>query len=152
MAMHGLNLTKTFEYVSNLDPAKGTPTEKSDATIWKLGTLDSRVMGYLRDMSTKFTVSQANMTGENNSVETSVSQSEQDFETVRFGLKGWTNFKDEDENDIKFETKTKMLAGSGKSYQAVTPELVSMIPGELITELATRIRSGQEVEVAAKND
>lgn len=151
MAITGLNLNATRIYVSDYDPTKGTPEEAKSATKWKIGTLDSRVQGYLKDMATKFTVSQSSMASGDDSVETSVSQAEQNFERVRFGLKGWDNFQDSDGNDIKYTTRKKQLPGSPSTYNVVPAELIALIPEDIVTELSFQIRQDQEMRDEQKN-
>ncbi len=151
MAIKALNLAIEKSYVSDLDPAKGTPSEAKEATIWKIGALDSRTMAFLKDATTKFSVSPSSMSGDNPSVDTAVARAQQQFDTVAFGLRGWSNFKDAEGNDIKFETRKRMIGGS-KEYRVVLDHLVSMIPEELISELAEQIASIQVVPALEKND
>lgn len=146
MAIRALNLGATRPYESVLDADRGKP----GATVFSLGTLDSRVRGYLKDLMTKFKVSQESISS-GESVETSMSQSEVDFETVRWGLRGWKNFQDAKGNDIKFETKAKNLGGSSTPYQVVPSDLVAMIPVEIVTELAGELRKSMEVTPEEKN-
>jgi hypothetical protein len=66
------------------------------------------------------------------------------FLFVQYGLRGWSNFKDDKGVDIPFKP-VKRTHGS-KSYTVADPELVKLIPAVVITELASEIRKANELD------
>lgn len=130
MAVKSLSLGSTRKYELKSDPDKGTP----DATRFIIGTLDSRVVGKIMDAATSFFVDQKQLDDE---IETSVNNSEKNFQACMYGLKGWENFKDEKNNDIPFKTVKRRHGGA--SYDAVDPEILKTIPQAFINELANEI-------------
>lgn len=143
MALIGITLDTTREYVSDLDPAKGS----DEATVFVLGTLDSRIFGMIRDKATTMSVDPTDPNGE---VNTTINVNEVAFTTAMYGLKGWKNFRDGKGNDIKFAT-IKRTHGN-QSYTVVDPEVLKRLPSVVIMELAEQIKTDNDVsEDAAKN-
>lgn len=139
----GIKLDAVRNYVSNLDPAKGT----DEATVFELGTLDSRIMGRITDKATTMSI---NPNRPDDEVDTTVNASEVAFETVQYGLRGWKNFVDDDGKEIPFKT-TKRNHG-GTSYRVVDEDVLKMLPRAVIVELAAEIRKDNELsEAEAKN-
>ncbi len=134
----GLTLDTIHEYISEADPAKAliAAGEPADPTIFKLRTLDSRVMGHLRDMATRLKVKPgAKPTDE---VETEVAMNEVAYQTVLFGLEGAAPFVDQAGEQIIWKTTKRNLRG--KSYDIVADEVVSRLPLGVISELSTELR------------
>jgi hypothetical protein len=136
MPIVGLSLATTREYQSMYDSAKGTP----DATVFMLGTLDSRVMGVIRDKASSTIIHGRNT--DDQRVETKLALSEVNADTVRFGVKGWRNLKDAEGNDLAFKTIRQMVGG--KVYQVIPDDLLMLIPNQVIDELASEIRGDNE--------
>ncbi len=144
MAIKALNLGKTWDFQSKSDPDRGT----SNATTWHLQSLDSRVMGKLRDNTTKFLVDPANP---EEVAETSVNAENLNFESVQFGCTGWDNFQDPNTGQ-PIEIKTVARRLGGKSYQIVDPEVLRLVPMSVIGEMGEDIRKANELsEEDAKN-
>src|SRR5690606_27258246 len=110
MAIIGLTLAAEQAFQSEYDTKKGS----EDATTFMLGTLDSRVMGRLRDDATSFAVNPAAPEDE---VDVSVGQNTLFYLACQFGIKAWTKFRDENGNDIPFKTQKRNMGG--KSYTIV---------------------------------
>lgn len=143
MPIIGLSLDATRDYESIYDSAKGTP----EATVFTLGTLDSRVFGLLKDMAASVMV---DPTSESTEVHTSINSNDVAFQTVCFGLKNWENFQDDKGKAIRFKKKSRNLGAH--SYMVADPDLVRLIPEAIISELAEQIRLGNELsQVEAKN-
>jgi hypothetical protein len=139
----GIKLDATRKYVSKLDPSKGT----KDETVFEIGTLDSRIMGRIMDKATTITVDPARPEDE---VSTQVNSSEAAFETVMYGLRGWSNFQDGDGNDIEFKTVKRNHGGA--SYKVADEALIKLLPRAVIIELAEEIRKDNELtETETKN-
>lgn len=143
----GLNLDTTLEYVSKFDPDKGKEAEGGKPTKFILTTLDSRVMGHLRDKATRMSVNpNAN---ENDTVETEVAMNEVAFETVQFGLTGIEPFEDEGGNQIIFKTVKRNLRG--KSYTIASDAVVNRLPMKVIGELTDELRKLNDLDADAGN-
>jgi hypothetical protein len=129
MSIKALNLTATEKYELSFDDAKGTP----EASTFTLRSLDSRVIGRIRDSSSTLTLDQSE-----NELQTNVNMNEMNFQWVQFGLAGWTKFYDENSNaiDIAFVSETI----GGYVYQVVSPAVMRLLPDIAITELADRIQ------------
>ena len=130
----GLNLDQSEEFVSEFDPDKNKPD--GNPTKFKLLTLDSRVMGHLRDRATRMKVSPN--AGPNDDVETEVAMNEVAFETVQFGLGGITPFQTESGEDIQWKTVKRNLRG--KSYEIASDIVINRLPMRVITEISNRLR------------
>lgn len=139
----GLSLDAEFVYESDFDSAKGTP----EATKWRLGTLDARQYGKIKDRSTRILVDPSKPDAD---IETSINKHEVFFLTVQYGLKGWENFCDKDGVEIPFKTKNLNIAG--KSYVVVHDSVMAIIPSTIIEELAGKISESNDLsEEEAKN-
>jgi hypothetical protein len=142
MPIVGISLSATREYESTHDSERGKPT----ATKFTIGTLDSHIYGRLKDKATSLSVDPNNIS----EVMTNINSNEVSFETVCFGLRGWDNFNDGEGKPIKFKT-IKRTVGA-KSYTIADPELVSLIPEVVVSELADEIRKSNELTAEeAKN-
>lgn len=143
MAIKALQLDTVRDYESVLDDARGTP----EATVWKIGTLDSRTSGRIKDSFTRFIV---DPNAPDEEVSTSLSQSDVNYQRVQYGLKGFERFRDAKGNDIKFQTVSRRHGG--KSYDIVADSVMALIPEAIIAELAFEIAKDNELtKEAAKN-
>lgn len=141
--IRGIKLDSTRNFVSSLDPDKGT----DKATVFEIGSLDSRIMGRITDKATTMSI---NPNRPDEEVDTTVNASEVAFETVQYGLRGWKNFVDEDGNEIPFKTVKRNHGGT--SYRVVDEEVLKLLPRAIIGELANEIRKDNELsEAEAKN-
>lgn len=130
----GLNLDQTIEFISKHDPDKGK--EDGTPTVFTLNTLDSRVMGHLRDLSTKMAINPK--ASADDDVETTIAMNDVNFQVVQFGLGGITPFQDENSNDIPFKTVKRNLRG--KSYEIVSEVVVNRLPLKVLAELSDELR------------
>ncbi|WP_349621640.1 hypothetical protein [Azospirillum argentinense] len=143
MAIRALSLTSTRRYESKYDPARGTP----DATVFVIGTLDSRIYGRLRDLATRVNVDRNRPDDE---VSTSVNLAEVAYETVAYGLRGIERFVDDAGDEVRFRTKRRYHGG--QHYDAVDDEVLKQLPQQVISELAEEIgRDNELTEAEAKN-
>ena len=141
MAIMGLDLTATERFVSDKDPAKGTP----DETILILGTLDANILGHIQDKLTQY-----EPTPDGESATAKVNVHEAAILAAQFALQGWENFKDTKANDIEFKTKKRYVGG--KSYSIVDPDVIKIVPLDIIMEMYRQVRDGNTLKAEeAKN-
>jgi hypothetical protein len=65
------------------------------------------------------------------------------IDTVRFGLRGFENFKDAKGNDIKFTTTDIQL--NNRDYKVASDEVLKNLGIRLVAELAGKIKEASEV-------
>jgi len=109
MGIKGISLGETRDFISQYD--KDEPK-----TTWKLGALDSEIFDLL---------------GEDKNPLRLMS------DAVRFGLKGFENFKDGNGNIIKFDTISRAVGPY--NYKVVSDSIMKIIPPQVKTELGTEI-------------
>ena len=134
----GMSLGEVEKYVCRND--------KVDPTIWELGVLDTTTLAMIQDMSTTYEMDQLSTQG----MKTTLNIRMRNVEIVRFGLKGWSNFKDKNGNDLPF--KSKKLQKYSKECVVVDEDILNRIPLSVINELANEISSrNQLTEEEIKN-
>lgn len=139
MALFGLSLVASRPYQSPRDPDFGKP----EATTFMLCTLDSRVMGRIRDAATTVTVDPQNPAN----LYTHVNIHEMRFQTVMFGCQGWSNLMDPATGKpIPYRTQPVTVGQS--TYQTVDPDVLRMVDPDTLEELATAIRDGNTLTPA----
>lgn len=141
MALKAYSLAQSREIQSTLDSAFGTP----EASTFVLGAIDVFVNTAIFDKSLKFSSNDGGDVAQ-------VMLNEMNLEMVRFGLKGWRNFKGVDGNDTPFQVSNRTVLG--KTYQVVSDDCLQMLGIELIRELAGEIRKFNSLskEEAKKSD
>ena len=105
----GLSLSETKDFISQYD-------KEEPKTIWKIGVLDSEIFDLL---------------GEDKNPLRLMS------DAVRFGLKGFENFKDENGNIVKFDTISRAVGQY--NYKVVSDSIMKILPPQVKTELGTEI-------------
>lgn len=127
MALIGLSPVEEQDYTSHRDPNAGDPTQ---ATVFRIGTLDTNTSLRLRDTMTT-------MESGNTGTRIQINRGTYELDIVRYGLRGWRNFKDKNNHDIEF--KTVIRQNNGITYNVVADECINRLPQWLITELANAI-------------
>lgn len=132
MAIQGIPVNVTAEYVSDLDPAKGDPAkglpDQDGATRFTLSTLDSFAAAHVANAGLRLKGDDVELTPCN-----------ADVETVRLGLRGWTNMQDAKGADIPFKTERHYVMQELRDV--VAPDTLKVLPLGLVQELANRIRT-----------
>lgn len=128
MALIGLTLGETKDFVSEYDPDKKNPT------VFRIGVVDLNVMAQIEDELTTFRFSPQDPTGP---ADSTLKINQRNIEAVRFGLKGIKNFNNAQGNEIPY--KTKKVSRFGKTYEIVSDETLHHIPKKIIDELAAQI-------------
>lgn len=119
----GINLFETENYTSKYD--KSEPK-----TVWKIGAIDSESMPIVM--------------ADNGNTILAMTQA------VRFGLKGFENFKDAKGNDVVYATEQKVFMG--RLCNVLADSILKILPPMLILELGTKIvKIGELSEAEAKN-
>jgi hypothetical protein len=104
-------------------------------TKFLIGVLDSRLSCFLYDKTRVFEV---NSNGASSpATQVSIDLMQEKFNIVRFGLKGWSGFKDSSGVEVLFKTKPEDVHKVG-IRQSATPECMDMIK-PFISELAEQI-------------
>lgn len=141
MAIKALNLASTVDYVVKSDRSSERPT------IFKLGTLDSRVVGLIKDMGVAFKTDTNNPDAQ---AETILRNSKIQFLTVQFGLIGFENFLDSNDNVINHTTEKYTLGD--KTYNILSEDILKTLPGDVLVELYQEITAlNQPSEDELKN-
>lgn len=109
----GIDTNAAVDYISKLDNSE-------PKTVWKIGVLSAREFAYVS----------AKMLNPETSIDGLI-------ETVRFGLLGFSNFKDKDGSDVQFTTKTKEIYS--QTFAVVSDSIVSIIPIDIMLELGGKI-------------
>ena len=130
MAVKGISIHETVDFVSKYDPDKENPT------LWEIGILDSLTKSKIEDMSTVFEVDGS--APDSAKAKTTLNLNDANIDTVRFGLKGFKNFPDpQTGKDIEF--KRDIIVRFGKQHHVVSNEVLRVIPIEILNELAGEI-------------
>lgn len=117
--------------------------DSTDKTIFQIGVLDVEVRAYLDD---SFSIYNADKTGIDD-----VSLHRKYLEFVRFGLKGWSNFKDTKGLVQEFKTVEINVPRAGKRT-VVSPESMNKLKLSWCIELGMEIaRSSTFTEQDSKN-
>jgi len=118
----GINLLETVNVVSKYD--SGEPK-----TIWKIGMIDAETMPVV--VACQETLS--TMT-----------------ELVRFGLRGFDNFRDASGKEVQFTTEQVTLRG--RTFNILASSVLRIIPRVVIIELGMKILElGKLTEAEIKN-
>lgn len=113
MAIVGLSLAETWEF--------SLPEDNENPTVWILGMLDGLLMLRIANTTQHILIEDA----------------------VRYGLKGWKNFKDIHGKEIIF--KTKKVYTYGEERQALDEDIFKLISARIISTLGTEIIDRQKL-------
>lgn len=150
MAVKSVKLGKPFTHVFSEDkrppkikPSEGNPhpdnSEHDDwkPTTWHLRALPSKVMGYLKDRTTKILVDPNDPDGD---VGTEINQNQFYYDVVALGL---SEAPDNFDTGVEFKTAKRNIRGT--SYPVVVDEFMDTIPPKVIAELARCIEAGNSL-------
>jgi len=131
-----------------LDPEEVRPYSlKSDTaeekTIFSLGTLDAQLRAAVVDGQTTYSL---NDRGGSAKTDIDVSINLRNFDIVRFGLKGWTNFKGKNGVEILFDTERYNVPKVGMRV-GVSALCMKRLRLEWINELADQILQDNQLSV-----
>lgn len=149
MAIRAINTAATKNYVSELDTSvdeKGNPLP--EATVWKLGAMDSYIQAHVTSKSTSYAVKEgidvSSLKGKDkeevsNSMDYRIDAHAMFIEVCRFCIRGWENFEGVDGKPVKFKTVKTNLRG--RMYDVVDSELLAQIPIEIMQELYVEVNN-----------
>lgn len=134
MAWKTLTLDQRVLYVSKNDPERET-----NPTKFFLRPLSLRTRGTIRDENMQFEATgrkTARMVGTMRVMRAALA-------TVRYGLAGWENMRDEKDQPVAFETEKQMI--NGRPVECIDPDLLDLLPASLVEELADEINKMSEL-------
>ena len=116
MSITALSLHETEDYICEDDKKSKNPT------VWKLGTYSHKIRAYLLSLM-------GTMGDKDPDFQKTFDAS---IEAVRLGLKGWENFLDGNQKEIKFLADAITESNTG----GVDESLLNRIPQNILIELA----------------
>src|SRR4030042_1635278 len=120
-------------------------SDKENPTIWLIGPLDSITKAKIISSFGKIEIKDGNPVYVQGEMDLALNN----FSIVKYGLKGFKNFK---LGDKEIEFKTEKIKVFGADIEAVTEDVLKIIPLFAITELANAIWGENQVsEELAKN-
>ena len=134
MAIQAIDLSEVQKFESKFDT--GEPK-----TIWHLGCLDSRVKKIIEDVAWEYEAS-PNAPGDAKA-KASFNMGKTELEFVQFGLKGFENFMGKGKQ-IYHATEPRIV--NGKQYHVLKAEILGLIPGNVLSELAAEIKKINNVD------
>ncbi len=164
MPVIGLTSGSTWVHYLSDDEQKNTP----DGTKFILGTIPKRLEAQLSDEAMELSIeaddlealsrlgddadagNKTAIAAMDGDVGLKVSPSQQAYETVRHGLKGWENFPNADGEEIPFETEDTTFGG--RKVRVVTRKAMESLRLSWIRELSTAIAKGNTVPKEAAKD
>ena len=115
----------------------------ANATVFELAGLDVATMAGIQDRAMNMAANDVNPETGMPNMSVKMQINETNIEAVRFGLRGWRNFKDAKGKEIKFAAET--LKVGDKTYQIVAPECMDRLDVGLVQELANQIKERSQV-------
>jgi len=134
MGILALDLNEIIDYVSKYDT--GDPK-----TIFKLGVIDTRIRKQLEDIAWEYETDPSQPGSGKAKASFNLGKSE--LEMVAFGLRGIENFTNKNGEPINFKTDRRIIAN--KTYVVASDEVIRLIPGNVISELALKIKEINKV-------
>lgn len=125
MAIKALSVDKVKQYQSELDPEKG----QEGATTFTIKALTARQAAKIRDKSTKIGTE-----GDTKEPFVTMEMNKANIEFVKYGVKGWTNLRDEEDKLVPCE-----LVKDGDGVDCLSDKCIDFLSPDLIQELANQI-------------
>jgi hypothetical protein len=115
-------------------------------TVFKIGTLDTPLRLYISDKVAKYSYGKE---GDKAEVEYNVNQ--MNLEAVRFGLRGWENFKDKAGQDVIFSTVSTAVPKLG-NREGLSDFVLKKFHPDWITELGEEILRRNSISKEAEKN
>lgn len=110
-----------------------------EKTIFQLGVIDAFARAYIDDTHTI-------VKKEDGSID-DISITNKYIQFVKFGLRGWKNFKDSEGKEVIFQTEEKLFPHIGKRI-IVTDECISKLDLRWIVEIGLEIINHNKLSIA----
>lgn len=112
-------------------------------TTWLLGALDTRIRMMLEDIAWEYETDPGKPG--TTKAKASFNLGKSALELVAFGLKGFENFIDPKTGKmIEFKVEPRIVGN--KQYFVVDDEIIKLIPGDVIKELAEKIKDINKID------
>jgi len=141
-------MIKSLDLASTVDYSM--PEDKEQPiTVFKLGMIDTRVRKMLEDISWEYEIDPSKPGEGKAKAQFNLSKSEIDF--VAFGLKGFEHYVHGDTGkQVYFKTQQRTI--NSKVYFVVDDSILREMPGDVLSELARKIKEINNVsETDRKN-
>ena len=142
MALIAVDVNAVREYSLKCD-------EGDDKTVFQIGTLDAPLRAHIEDKGTSYAVNAS--APKDAPANVSMNMSGRSVEVVRFGLRGWRNFKDSSKKDVAFDRVSQAVPGIGNRNVASDVSLRAL-KMEWIKELAKEITGDNMIEAEEKKE
>jgi len=130
MALTGINVFETRQYVSKKDPDKQNPT------VFEIGVLTSDIRSYIENKVQSYEFARDG--GNKGPATARLNLTLRNMLVCKFGIKKITNLIDpQTQKPVEFDTTSIPI--SGKNYNGVSDALLEMLGPDLRLELATEI-------------
>ena len=136
-----LDLGETVRYTLKND--KDEPK-----TVWLLGILDTRIRKQLEDIAWEYEATPGAPGDAKAKASFNLGKTELEF--VAFGLKGFENFTKPDGKPMYFKLEDRVIGN--KVYHVLADEVLKVIPGDIISELAAKIKEINSVSEADRKN
>ena len=149
MGIVAITTSTEREYVSPADSDyKADGQHGPEATKFKIGSLDGYQQAQVSEVRNRYTMKTAE--DGKKSVDVNLHIYEGAYEALRYGLRGWVNFKDGLGRIVEFKTEEAQVGR--RRMTVVTEETLALIDPDLALELAREVaRVNTVTEVEAKN-
>jgi hypothetical protein len=134
-----IDIDAVSEYICKED--RELPEEEQ--TRWKLGVIDSLSLVKIDRCDVEFDP-------DSNEAKVTADILGREMEYVRYGLKGWDNFKDKNGQEIKPRLNT--LSKGGRIAEVLHDDCLRRIPKKIIVELAQVLRGETELSGAERKN
>ena len=125
----GIDINEVTDYISPKDT--GEPK-----TVFKLGVIPNVVMASIKD---QVRIELLDLVNEDGKTPVKTNLGELQLEYLRFGLKGWENYKGKNGNLIEFVKGNRNVAGM--TVPIASNESINCLADSMVLELANKIQS-----------
>lgn len=134
--IYAIDSTATLEY--SLQEDKG-----EERTVFLIAVVDPITRAHIEDLYLKWSINRG--AGADGPATASFDKNKLDLDIVRFGLRGWRNFRKRDGSEVEFKTVSKGIQGLGPR-SVISDECLRLFAPEWISELADAIRKAQRLD------
>jgi len=142
MALIAVDVNAVREYSLKCD-------DGDDKTVFQIGTLDAPLRAYIEDKGLSYSVNAS--APKDAPANVSMNMNARSLEVVRFGLRGWKNFKDAQGREIQFDRVSQAVPGIGNRHVASDSSL-RLLKMDWIKELGKEITGDNFIEAEEKKD